>query len=265
MGIQTDPSKYNFNSSGFATFTDANGHQHTINEQGRETWQSEYNNNVRETNERNAAQRRAAEAKKQQQAEENRRKQEEEEKRRRASQQRSVSGSPGSSMAGFFLGTAGLALPFIFNGVLVLVLAVLGKILSPVMPLIDLIWEMFWLFLDCWFSVFTKWFSNARYDSFFRNLGSRWVFPVEVVIGAVFLFGALIKSIRDDDNWYEDSRNLKPLIIFPVLELLHCFTAGQDFYRPYGPLKTVANGLFLGMWVMIIMGWIKRLVDRRRY
>ena len=76
MGVQTDPSKYNFNSSGFATYTDANGHQHTINEQGREIWQSEYNNNVRETRENEAAQRRRAqEAKKQQQADESRRKQ----------------------------------------------------------------------------------------------------------------------------------------------------------------------------------------------
>ena len=266
MGVQTDPSKHNFNSSGFATYTDANGHQHTINEQGRETWQSEYNNNVRQTRENEAAQRRRAqEAKKQQQADEKRRKQEEEERNRRASQQRSAGGgSPGSSLAGFFLGTAGLTLPFIFNGVLVLVLAVLGKIFSPVMPLIELLWEMFWMFLDCWFRVFKYRFTSDRYPTFFKDLRCRWVFPVEIVIAAVFLIGALIKCIRNDDSWYEDNRNLKPLIIFPVLELLQSFTTVPGYYT-FGHLKSIANGLFLGMWVLIAMGWIIRFIENRKY
>ena len=267
MGIQTDPSKLNFNGGEYATFTDANGNTRTVNEQGRETWQSEYDNNVRETREREEAQRQgAAEAEKIQQAEERKRNQEEEKRRREAQQNsRSSTASSGSSMAGFFLGTAGLALPFIFNGVLVLILAVLGKIFAPVMPLVELLWELFWMFLDCWFRVFSKWFSGELYKTFFRNLMSRWVFPVEMAIAAIFLIGTLIKCFSSNDYWYEDNKNMKPLIIFPVLELLHSLTAGSDRYYSFGPLKSIANGLFLGMWVMIVMGWIIRLVDRIKY
>ena len=267
MGKYENPNNLNFNGGDYATSTDAQGNVHIHNRQGRETWQSEYDNNVRETRENNEAQRqRAAESKKQQQAEQRKRQQDEEERKRRASRQRSASGgSPsGSGLAGFFLGTAGLALPFVFNGILVIILAVLGKILSPVMPLIQLIRELFWMFLTCWIRVLKNWFTGAKYGVFFKDLRCRWIFPVEMAIAIIFLISTLVKSIRGDDFWHEDEKNLKPLIIFPVLELLHSFTTIGTYYT-YGHLKSIANGLFLGMQLLIVMGWIIRFIEDRKY
>ena len=162
------------------------------------------------------------------------------------------------------MGTAGLALPFVFNGVLVIILALLGKIFSPVMPLLELIWELVWMFLTCWLRVFKIWFTGAKYGSFFRDLRIRWVFPIEMAIAVIFLLKALFRSIRSDDYLYEGNKSVAPLIIFPVLELLHSFTT-IGLYNSYGHLKSIANGLFLGMQVLIVMGWIIHLIDRIKY
>ncbi|MBR2685802.1 MAG: hypothetical protein IKE59_07120 [Erysipelotrichaceae bacterium] len=170
---------------------------------------------------------------------------------------------PSFSLGGFLLGAGGLALPFIFNGVLVLVLAILGKIFSPVMPLFSLIWELFWMLLTCWIRVLKIWFTGAKYDTFFPNLRIRWVFPVEIAIAVFYLLRTVYKSFRGDYD-YEDGKNIVPLIVFPVLEVLHSlFTIGT--YNTYGTLKSVANGLFLGMQLLLVAGWIIRGVDRIRY
>lgn len=255
MAEYRDPKTLNFNGGEYAQSTDANGNVHIHNREGRETWQSVYDNNVRETNENNASKQKEYELQK-----------EEEERKRRATQQQHTSsgGSAGPALGGFFLGTAGLALPFVFNGLLVLILAVLGKILSPVMPLIELLWELFWMFLTCWLRVFKIWFTGPHFDTFFRNLRSRWVFLAELVIAAIFLISTLIKSFNRDDYWYEDNRNLKPLIIFPVLELIHSFTTVGTYFT-YGHLKSIPNGLFLGAQLLIVMGWIIRLINRMKY
>ena len=170
---------------------------------------------------------------------------------------------PSFSLGGFLLGAGGLALPFIFNGVLVLILAVLGKIFSPLMPLLSLIWELFWMFLTCWIRVLKIWFTGAKYDTFFPNFRIRWVFPLEMAIAVFFLLRTVYKSFRGDYD-YDDGKNIVPLIVFPVLEVLHSLiTIGS--YNSYGTLKSVANGLFLGMQLLLVAGWIIRGVDRIRY
>ena len=208
-----------------------------------------------------------AEAYARQQQEQQQRNREEERKRRQQEQQRSYSSGysgPSFSFLDLLMGAGGLALPFIFNGVVVLILAVLGKIFSPVMPLFKLIWELFWMFLTCWIRVLKIWFTGPKYDTFFPTLRIRWVFPVEMAIAVYFLLRTLFRSIRGEYGYDEDQRNMTPLIVFPILELLHSFiTIGT--YNTYGHWLSIANGLFLGLQLLMFMGWIIRGVDSIRY
>ncbi|MBQ1523205.1 MAG: hypothetical protein IIZ74_10655, partial [Erysipelotrichaceae bacterium] len=243
----------------YAQHRDSAGNLHIYNREGKETYASERDNNIRETRESEARARQEAERESKKQKEEEARK-----SREAAARRQSSPASSGSGLAGLFLGTAGLTFPFIFNGVLVLVLALLGKIFAPVMPLFKLRAELAWLFLTCWLNVFKIWFTGATYGEFIRDFRIRWVFPVDMAIAGLFLISTLIKTFSRNDSWYQDNRNLKPLIIFPILHLLHSFiTIGG--YNSQGTLMEIANGLFLGMWVLIVEGWIIRLVNKIKY
>ena len=259
MAKYENPEHLNYNGGEYAPYRDSNGNVHIYNRQGNETYASERDNNIRETRE--------SEARARQEAEREGKKQKEEEERKRREAQARRKSSPASSgigLGGLFMGTAGLTLPFIFNGVLVLVLALLGKIFAPVMPLFKLRANLAWLFLTCWLRVFKVWFTGSTYGQFIKDFRIRWVFPVDMAIAGLFLISTLIKTFSRNDSWYQDNRNLKPLIIFPILHVLHSFITIGD-YNTFGPLMEIADGLFLGMWVLIVEGWIIRLVNKIKY
>ena len=247
MSKDIDPRQVKYGNGEYGTGPDGR----IYNRQGGETWQSQYDRNVRETREireENEAARRRYE-------EEQRRSREREYARPSSRSSGLTDGiSGGGLLSGFFALLTG------WLGLIPIVLVLMGGAIiygiikensHSISSVFDLIGDFFSGLFSVLGQIFTMPFT--AWPDLFADLGSFFC-KLELLFG----IGIILYTINElrKDHFFMDYPYLLTVLGFTLLEFLHHFSG------PLGFIASLYNGLCLSLPVLLILLLISRIGDR---